>query len=121
MIDAAINKAKSISREKALQEMVQKVSDRRPVFVATYDPRLPDLPGIQKKHWRFMVTSDQYTTEVFPEPPLVAYGRQKNIKEFLVRAKVPPRNAKNKRNLIESRNATNPAIDSSMQVCKYNS
>ena len=41
-----------VFREKALQEMVQKESDRRPVFVATYDPRLPDLPGIQKKHWR---------------------------------------------------------------------
>ena len=94
MIDAAINKARSISREKALQEMVQKESDRRPVFVATYDPRLPDLPGIQKKHWRSMVTSDQYMAEVFPEPPLIAYRRQKNIKEFLVRAKVPPRNKK---------------------------
>ena len=90
MIDAAINKARSISREKALQEMVQKESDRRPVFVATYDPRLPDLPGIQKKHWRSMVTSDQYMAEVFPEPPLVAYRRQKNIKEFLVRAKKIP-------------------------------
>ena len=35
--------------------------------------------------------------EVFPEPPLIAYRRQKNIKEFLVRAKVPPRNKKTKR------------------------
>ena len=44
-----------------------------------------------------MVTSDQYMAEVFPEPPLIAYRRQKNIKEFLVRAKVPPRNKKTKR------------------------
>ena len=33
MIDAALNKVRSISREKALQEMVQKESDRKPVFV----------------------------------------------------------------------------------------
>ena len=59
--------------------------------MATCDPRLPDLPGIQKKPWRSMVTSDQYMAEVFPEPPTIAYRRQKNIKEFLVRAKVPPR------------------------------
>ena len=114
MIDAAINKARSISREKALQEMVQKESDRRPVFVATYDPRLPDLPGIQKKHWRSMVTSDQYMAEVFPEPPLVAYRRQKNIKEFLVRAKVPPRNAKTKRNLKGMKKCNKPC-----QACPF--
>ena len=114
MIDAAINKARSISREKALQEMVQKESDRRPVFVATYDPRLPDLPGIQKKHWRSMVTSDQYMAEVFPEPPLIAYRRQKNIKEFLVRAKVPPRNTKTKRTLKGMKKCNKPC-----QACPF--
>ena len=60
--------------------------------MVTYDPRLPDLPGIQKKHWRYVVTPDQYMAEVFPEPSLIAYRRQQNIKEFLVRAKFPPRN-----------------------------
>ena len=28
--------------------------------------------------------------EVYQEPPLIAYRRQKNIKDFLIRAKVPP-------------------------------
>ena len=32
---------------------------------------------------------DTYLKEVFPEPPLVAYKKQKSIKDYLVRAKVP--------------------------------
>ena len=28
--------------------------------------------------------------EVFPEPPLVAFKRQKNVKDYVIRAKVPP-------------------------------
>ena len=32
----------------------------------------------------------QYLREVFPEPPLTAFKRQKNLRDFLIRAKVPP-------------------------------
>ena len=35
--------------------------------------------------------------EVFPAPPLVAYRRQRNIKESLIRAKVAPENNRKKR------------------------
>ena len=37
-----------------------------------------------------MVCRDQYLKDVFPLPPLVAYKRQKNIKESIIRAKVAP-------------------------------
>ena len=94
MINCAIEKARKIPRFKALKEKVQNLSDRRPVFVVTYDPRLPNIPAIQRKHWRAMVGMDQYMSEVFPEPPLTAFKRPKNIKEYLVRAKVPGLNNK---------------------------
>ena len=35
MIDAAIYKARTVPRAKALKHVVQKVSDRRPIFVVT--------------------------------------------------------------------------------------
>ena len=35
------------------------------------------------------MTQDPYLHEVFPEPPLTAYKRQRNVKDRLVRAKVP--------------------------------
>ena len=44
-----------------------------------------------------MTTLDPYLKEVFPEPPLLAYKRQKNLKDICIRAKIPniqPRNTK---------------------------
>ena len=37
-----------------------------------------------------MTANDQYLKEVFPLPPLVAYKRPPNIKDKLIRSKVPP-------------------------------
>ena len=62
---------------------------RRPVFSVIYDPRLPALPSIVKKHWRTMVASDTHPKEIFPLPPLVAYKRPQNIRDKLVRSKIP--------------------------------
>ena len=39
---------------------------------------------------RSMVSQDKLMEETFPEPPLIAYKRQKNIGDFLIRAKVTP-------------------------------
>ena len=36
------------------------------------------------------MTLDPYLKQVFPEAPLVAYKRQKNLREHLIRAKLPP-------------------------------
>ena len=101
MIDAAIKKAKLVPRDKALKYVVRQTSSRRPVFVVTFDPRLPSIPAIQQKHWRAMITMDPYMREVFPEPPLTAYKRQKNIKDYIVKAKVPQPNQREKEKLKE--------------------
>jgi hypothetical protein len=73
----------------ALRRANKKQEDRRPVFALTYDPRLPAIQSIQAKHWRSMVSQDPYLTEVFVQPPLTAYRRQRNIRDHLIRAKVP--------------------------------
>ena len=31
-----------------------------------------------------------YLAEVFPEPPLVAFKRQKSVKYYIIRSKIPP-------------------------------
>ena len=60
-----------------------------PVFAHTYDPRLPPISQIQAKHWRTMVSKNKYLAEVFKRPPLTAYRRQPNLRNLLIRAKVP--------------------------------
>ena len=88
LVISAITRAKTISRSQALKPMVAHKQSRRPALVTFYDPRLPNIQSIQMKHWRSM-TQDPYLHEVFPEPPLTAYKRQRNLKDRLVRAKVP--------------------------------
>ena len=95
MVSAAISKARSIPRHIALQKVVKPSHQKRPISVVSWDPRLPNIDATQKKHYRAMTSLDPYLKEVYPEVPLVAYRRPKNIKEYLIRAKLPPKNRSN--------------------------
>ena len=90
LIQSAIDRAKNIPRKMALKKAYKKNAVKRPVFAIKYDPRLPSIGSIQAKHWRSMVSQNKYLAECFPEPPLTAFKRPRNIKELLIRAKVPP-------------------------------
>ena len=91
LVDSALNKAKLVPRLTALKRVIRKKvkNKQRPVFAVKFDPRLPAISNIQTKHWRSMTFQDQYMGEVFPQPPLTAFKRQKNLRDILVRAKVP--------------------------------
>ena len=90
LINNAINKAKQISRTEALIKKMNQDNERRPVFVIQYDPRLPSITSIVRRHWRTMASQDPYLKETFPQPPLVAYKVAPNLRAKLVRSKVPP-------------------------------
>ena len=90
IVTAAINRAKNISRIDALRKVVKNETENvRPILVVPYDPRLPGIPAIVKKHWRTM-TLDPHLKEIFPLPPMVAYKRPENIRDKIIRSKVPP-------------------------------
>ena len=91
-----------IPREKALRKRkVNFEKMKRPLFALKYDPRLPAISSLQAKHWRAMTAQDQYLTEVFLKPPLVAFRKQSNLKDILIRSKVPPIPKRLERNLKE--------------------
>ena len=92
LINSAIEKAKKIPRKSALRKVERKNQLRRPVFAVKYDPRLPSITSIQAKHWRAMSSQDQYLSTCFPEPPLTGFKKQKNLRDILIRAKVPEPN-----------------------------
>ena len=77
-IDASINRARAIPRHKALKKVKQTKKRKGPVFVMTYDPRLPPIRSIQAKHWRSMTSNNRYLSEVFKRPPLIAYERARS-------------------------------------------
>ena len=59
------------------------------MFSIKYDPCLPSLTGIIQKHHRTMIQDDPRLKEVFNQPPLIAYKRNRNLKDILIRSKVP--------------------------------
>ena len=87
LIEIALDKAKAITRKRALKKVPEKKKNQRPVLAVSYDPRLPALQSSIAKHWRSM-TQDSYLREVFQEPPLVAFRRQQNLRGNIIRAKV---------------------------------
>ena len=91
IIDGAIRRARAIPRAKALLRVAKPNHCKRPIYSVTWDPRLPNLQSLQGKHWRSMTLTSPYMREVFPEPPMIAYRRQRNISDFVIRAKVPPK------------------------------
>ena len=67
MVDAAIERARNIPRMEAIKKVVKNIKKpTRPVLAITYDPRLPCIPQILKRHWRTMVKSDSHLAETFP-------------------------------------------------------
>jgi hypothetical protein len=89
LVDSAIDRARAVPRKIAIRKVIRRKATKRPVFSVKYDPRLPSIPNIQAKHWRAMTSQDQYLAECFPEPPLTAFRRQRNIRDLLIKAKVP--------------------------------
>ena len=95
LVNSAINRARAVPRVKALQYVAKPEVNMRPKFVVTYDPRLPNIDQILKKHWRASGFVDKSFTQTFPEPPLIAYKRHKNLRDITVRAKVSSRPQRN--------------------------
>ena len=54
LVNRGVEKAKKIPRKIALLKVQKKTTQNRPRFAIKYDPRLPNIPKIQMKHWRSM-------------------------------------------------------------------
>ena len=116
VVNAAVEKARKIPRLEALQKVEKESSQQRPVFVVLYDPRLPSITNIVRKHWRSMVTRDPNMKEVFPDPPLVAYKVAPNLRSKLIRAKVPAKPAARPRRVVHGMSRCGKA---NCQTCPY--
>ena len=96
VITAAFDKLKNTTRSQALLK-VQRVDSKRPCLPIPYDPRFPAVSKILHKHWSVLTRDPRYK-RMFPQPPMVSYSRCKNLKDFLVRAKVPTPSTSSRRN-----------------------
>ena len=99
-VQAQINKAFQIPRRDTLYYHSKKNTDR-PVFVTTYNPSLPQLNSIIRKYFPIL-TATKRGSEAFKDAPLIAYRRPKNLRDFLVKAKLkqPSQSNKTQPNII---------------------
>ena len=56
--------------------------------MVTYNPALPSVKNVVKKHWAVMTAQSSNLKRAFPNPSLIAYRRSKNLRDHLIRAKI---------------------------------
>ena len=76
-----------IERKQALRKVEKKIVNR-PVLSLQFDPRLPHISNILYRFWKIMC-QNPHLKKVFKDPPMVCWTRPKNLKEILIRAKLP--------------------------------
>ena len=80
-------RAANLSRTNALQTKPKDSNDVVP-FVVTYNLALPRISNFLRKHFNILHTSNR-CKDVFKQPPFVAYRRSPNLRDILVKARLP--------------------------------
>ena len=111
LINEAIKKAQTLDRSEILKKRHKKQNDRV-VLAVTFNPKLPSLSNIVKKHWNTM-TQDPILKKIFPKPPMLAFKQPPNLRKMLCKAKLPTQNQA-KRKLKGTKPCNEPC-----NVCPY--
>jgi peptide-methionine (R)-S-oxide reductase len=90
IINTAISKAKTIDRSEILKRR-QHTKNDRVVMAITFNPKLPSVSKIIKKHW-ITITHDPLMKKVFPKPPMLTFKQPRKLRRMLLRAKLPTEN-----------------------------
>ena len=90
IIDDAFKRVSQIERKQAIKR-VSKTKEENTALVTTYHPLMPPVSKIVKKHWRVMTDESPAMKRCFEKPSVISYKRHKNIRDMLVRAKLPPK------------------------------
>ena len=78
-------------RQTYLQEKTRlSIKDTPLVFTTTYNPHLRGYSTALTRSWRY-IEENELLKKVFPRKPILAFRRNKNLQDTLVRARLPPR------------------------------
>ena len=90
LIKEAIRKAAQIDRNELLSPKdKQQQADQKMIFTTTYNPMIPHLR--QKIHdLHPILHSSQKCQDLYPQPPVIAYRRNRNLNDLLVSRRLPP-------------------------------
>ena len=90
-IKSSFMDVRKIKREQALKKVVSsRVENDRTRFIVKYDPRLPRFSETLRSSWKTLI-EDPVMKKIYPSPPMVCYQRMENLKDLLVKPKLPSR------------------------------
>ena len=95
VINEALRKAQSTSRIQALKPTGEKNNSDRPIVTLLYHPTVNKVRKILLSNWPILQAHPK-TANTFSAPPLIAYKRDTNLKDLLVRTKLSNRNKQTK-------------------------
>ena len=79
-------------RAKYLEEKEKNLNKKAPlVFTTTYNPHVSGFRRALLKNWE-IIGDSEYLKTVFPDKPILAVRRNKNLSDTLVRARLKPCN-----------------------------
>ena len=88
LIKDGIRKASLLNRDELLQPTTVREKDERIIFSTTYNPMIPDL---KEKLYNLqpILHSSPKCRKLFPQPPIIAYRRNRNLNDLLVSRRLP--------------------------------
>ncbi|XP_076454412.1 uncharacterized protein LOC143289298 [Babylonia areolata] len=87
LIQRGLDKARAIPRSQALMPREHTEKDERIAAVLTFHPHNLPVRSILLNNFH-LLKSDTCLSEIFPRPPLIAFKRDTNLRDHLVRAAV---------------------------------
>lgn len=87
VINSALSKVKQIPRTQTLQPTTTSAAEERPILSLLYHPAVHRVRKILLSNWNILHSRAE-VAEIFDQPPLIAYKRDTNIRDTLVRSKL---------------------------------
>ena len=121
VISTAFTRIHSVKREDALKRVEKQEGPKRVPLVITYHPTLPSISKLARNHWNVMVENSARLEKIFPLPPVIAYKRSKNLRDILVKAKLPAgkRSTRKKEGFKQGSSSSNPDRPKDQVSCRF--
>ena len=85
-LNTGFNKAANKNRDDLLKYKAKRKSNRIPLIL-TYNQQLPDIKKVIDNNWKILGVNNKLS-QCFAEPPIIAYRRNKNLKDILGQTKI---------------------------------
>ena len=85
-----IEKTLNMPRKEAMARVAKKSEKEKLIVLPIpFNPRLPDISPILRQFWQVAVERNPAIKTVLETPPIPSYRRPKNLRDEVIKAKVP--------------------------------